>query len=131
VPEADVALPQDLERLIFECGGSRAVEGYLETCRRGGLYTPEELLLQDLRRGLYVSVVSSQRIENTIPSVYATHDYLMTPASALAYAGAMDYRAKTGATRPIVVLADRSPLREAASVAKALGMTESELKQKL
>lgn len=131
LPEADVSLPEDLERLIYECGGSREVEKYLAVCRRGGLYTPDDALLDKLRRGIYVSVVSSRRSMTTIPSVYQTHDYLLTPAAALAYAGAMDYRAKTGTTRYTVVLSDKSPLREAAAVAAALGIPETELKKKL
>ena len=131
IPEADITLPTDLERLIYECGGIPEVQRYLEACRQGRMYCPNDAILTKLRNGLYVSVVSSQRMETTIPSVYRTHNYLLSPYTALAYAGLLDYRAKTGETGYAVVLAERSPMNDAAAVAGAMGIPEEELKQYL
>lgn len=131
IPEADTALPNDLERLIYECGGVSEVERYLDVCRRGAMYCPSDVVLARLRKGMYVSVVSSQRIETTIPSVYRTHSYLMSPGTALAYAGLLDYRSKTGEIRHAIVLSDKSPVCDAETVAKTLGITANELKQNL
>lgn len=122
MPEADVALPADLERLIYESGGTGEVERYLDACRRGGMYCPNDAILSKIRKDLFVSVVSSGRIETTIPSVYKTHGYLMSPYSALTYAGLLDYRAKTGETRHAIVLAERSPACDAETVAGTLGI---------
>ena len=36
LPEADVAVPENLERLVYEAGGTDEVERYLASCRRGG-----------------------------------------------------------------------------------------------
>lgn len=128
-PEADVALPDDLERLIYECGGIPEVERYLAACRQGRMYCPSDAVLSKLRKGLFVSVVSSDRMENTIPGVYRTNNYLLSPCSALAYAGLLDYRAKTGETRHAIVLAEKSPICDAQTVAKYLGITVDELKR--
>ncbi len=131
VPEGDIVIPESLERLICECGGKREVLNYLLAAQTGGTYVPEEPVLSKLRDKLYVSVVSSQRIQRTIPGAYATHGYLHSPGSALAYAGLLDYRAKTGIMRPVVIFADRSPSLSKSIVAEAMGMTEEELESYL
>ena len=129
IPEADVTLPVDLERLIFECGGQKETERYLECTRTGKTYMVSDSLLKDLRSGLYVSVVSSSRVETAIPNVFKSHRYLMTPASALAYSGLLDYRAKTGITRTAVVLCDKSPICAAELLAKLMDCSEAEIKE--
>ncbi len=126
-PEADILLPENLECLISLSCGEREVQRYLEAREVGGVYAPEEELLKALRRGLQVCVVSGARMHNTIPNVYSTADYLLSPYSALAYAGLLDYRARAGESRWALVLADRSPERDADAVAAALGMGQREL----
>lgn len=128
LPEADAALPEQLERLIYEAGGTAEVERYLAACRRGGVYAPEDVVLAKLRQGLSVSVVSSRRIGETIPSVYRTHRYVLAPGSALAYAGLMDYRAKTGNTRHALILAEKSPVCDLDVTASAMGVSPETLK---
>lgn len=130
-PDADVILPAQLERLIYACGGSEEVMRYLDVCRRGGMYVPSDWVLPKLRDGLFVSVISSHRIESTIPAVYATHRYLLSPYSALAYAGLLDYRAKKGQLRHSVVLAERSPVCDAKVVCGTMGISEEQMKEML
>ena len=131
LPEADVAVPENLERLVYEAGGTDEVERYLEVCRRGGAYAPSDPVLAKMNRGLSVSVVSSSRIGQTISSVYRTHRYVLSPGSALSYAGLMDYRAKAGQARNALILAEKSPALDAAFTAAALRISESELKDLL
>ena len=127
VPEADVVLPVNLERLIFECGGIAEVERYLACCEKGSAYTASEAVLQRFREGLFVSVVSSDRVETTIPNVYKTHGYVLAPASSLAYSGLLDYRTKTGITSPAVVFCDSNPSCDMEAVAKAMDISVAEL----
>lgn len=129
LPEADVVVPPDLERLIAACGGPEEVDYFLECCRRGGMYCPEADVLSKLQEGMFASVVSSQRIPRIIRGAYDTHHYLLSPASALAYGGLLDYRGKTGNLRPALVLTDDSPVLSAPFVAEAAGITEEKLKQ--
>lgn len=129
--EADVTLPENLERLIHGCGGETEVERYLECCRRGGMYVPPDWMLHRLRDGIFVSVISSHRLESTIPGVYTTHGYLLSPYTALAYGGLLDYRARTGQLRHGLVLAEKSPVCDMETVSRCMGLTEGELKKRL
>jgi len=127
VAEADVSVPVNLERLISACGGVLEAERYMNCCRTGVAYTVSDAVLQKLRNGLYVSVVSSGRVETTIPNVYKTHRYVLSPASALAYCGLLDYRTKTGITRPAIVLCDQNPICDGQIVAEAMEIPVKEL----
>lgn len=131
VPEADIPIPAELERLIYSCGGRGEVERYLDCCRRGVSYYAEEKLLLALQKGNYVSVVSSSRMQDIIPGVLGTHGYLLSGGSALAYAGLLDYRAKKGALRPSLVISEKSPQLEAERLAGILGITAEQLKEQI
>ena len=123
-----MAVPEELERLIALRGGTRDVEDFLECCRQGKMYVPSDSLLGRMKEGLYVSVVSSVRLETTIPSVYRSHGYLMSSHTALAYGGLLDYRAQTGNTAAALVLSDNGPGKDAQNVCRCLGILEEELK---
>lgn len=129
VPEADITIPVNLERLISECGGPSETKRYLDCCQTGSSYFVSDGMLQQLRKGLYVSVISSNRVETTIPNVYNTHGYIMSPAAALAYSGLLDYRAKTGIARTAIVLCDKNPIYDGEIVAKAMEISMEELKR--
>lgn len=128
-PEADIVVPDGLERLVYGCGGYLEVQRFLEVCRRGGTYYPNEGVLAALRKGMYVGVVSQRRMRTTIPSVYGTNSYLLSPCGSLAYAGLLDYRARTGESRYALVLSEKSPACDLNTVADALGISPEELKQ--
>lgn len=127
LPAADIAVPDHLERLIRECGGAGETLRYLEIRRTGRNYYPSDLMLSRLRDGLCVSVVGSQRIRTTVPAVYKTYGKLISCATALCYAGAMDYRAKSGASGYTLVWSEESPLTEAETVAEILNIPEETL----
>ena len=127
IPEADAAVPEQLERLIFAAGGTNEVERYLDCCRRGGAYAPADPVLANMGKDFRVSVVSSSRISQTISSVYRTHNYVLSPGAALAYAGLMDARAKPGLHRNALILAEKSPALDAEVTAASLKIPESEL----
>lgn len=129
VPEADVIMPVNLERLIFDCGTIEETERYLSCIEAGSTYSVSDGMLQLLRRELFVSVVSSVRIETTIPNVYKTHNYILSPASALAYSGLLDYRAKTGITRNAIVICDQSPVCDAETVARVMDIPLAQLQK--
>lgn len=128
---ADVTVPESLERLIHACGGTEEVERYVNTVRKGGNYYVEDVFLQRLRKGLYVTVSSQNRMASTIPTVFGTHSYVLSPYGALAYAGLQDYRARTGESRTALLLEERSPLLDGETVSSALGITADVLKEYL
>lgn len=127
LPEADIAVAPELERLIYGCGGKEETERYLDCLRRGISYFPEGQMLSKLQEGNYVSVVSSHRIPDIITGVLGTHNYLLTPASALAYGGLLDYRAKKGILRTSLVICESSPALEAKRLSEILGLPEAQL----
>lgn len=120
-PEADICIPDSLERLIFACGGNAEAEHYVDRVRKGETYYPDDLILNKLRRGMYVSVVNTPRMMDIIPNAYTTHNYVLSPYSALAYGGLLDYRAVTGESRRSLILAEKSPAVDRDTVSKALG----------
>ena len=130
-PDADVVLPESLERLISAVAGQREVEKYLSCIRTGATYYADELVLRELRRGLYVAVVSQPRVRDTIPSVYGNIGYVLSPYDALSYAGLLDYRSKTGARRYALVMSEKAPICDLNMVADALHTTTAELKSYL
>ncbi len=103
MPSADVTVPTDLERLIYECGGLAETRRYLEAVRKGSVYLPGDSVLSKLRTGMDASVVSSHRLERVVSGVYQTHGRLLSPAAAMAYSGLLDHRAKTGSVNHCLV----------------------------
>lgn len=126
-----IPVPPKLELLLWACGGKDEAERFVTACRRGSIYTLAEPTLGKLRQDLFASVVSTNRVGETIPAVYRTHHYLLSRGTALAYAGLLNCRARTGSTGQAMVIAETSPALEADSTAPLLGMTERELKEQL
>lgn len=131
VPKADVTVPAGLERLIYGCAGTEEVEKYLAALRTGSTYYIDDGLLQRLRQGIYVTVTSEHRILSTIPTVYATHGRILSPYSALAFAGLQDYRARTGGNRIALILEETSPTLDLETVSRAMGVSAEVLMQHL
>ena len=127
VPEGDVTVPAGLERLIHARGGAEEVCRFADCLHSGKTYYAEDRFLQNLRQGIYVTVSSERRVLETIPTAYATHGCLLSAASALAYAGLQDYRARTGASRTALVMTEKSPRQDKSLVACAMGVDETEL----
>ena len=126
-PDADFALPRNLERLIYETLGMEENLRYLECCATGSIYTVNELQLEQLRSGMFAAVISDSRVESIIHSVCRTSNYIFSPYAALAYGSLLDYRAKTGESRNVLLLAERSPTCDVERVAEFLRTDTSEV----
>lgn len=130
-PDGDVAVPKDLERLIFETQGREEARRYCEICRLGKVYQLPEAGLEALRRGFFAAVVGRDRMESIIRSVWRGHAYVLGPYSALAYGALQDYRAAAGEGRLALLLAERGPLLDGETTARAMGMDVRELNELL
>lgn len=126
-PDADVVVPRNLERLVYETLGMEETQRFLACCYLGDQYDPEAEQLDQLRSGMFAAVISDSRVENVIHSVYRTSNYIFSPYSALAYASLLDYRAKTGESRNVLLLAERSPTCDVERVAEFLRVDTSEV----
>lgn len=130
-PDADFAVPPNLERLIHATLGHEEALRYWWSSTEGRNYLLSELDSATLSKGLFAAVVSMDRISNIIPRVYQTNRYILEPYSALAYGALSDYRARTGSVGTAVVLMERSPACKAAEVAEYMHITRVELLQLL
>lgn len=131
LPDADVVVPVSLERLIHGCGGYGETARYVDILRRGGIYRPNDVMLNRIRAGMDISVVGSKRTQEAIVNVYRSMGYLMGPYTAMQYAGLQDYRSRTGQTGVSLILAERSPACDAAALAEAVGIPEAALIKQL
>lgn len=130
-PECDRVLPRDLERLICACGGPLEVGKYLSACSSGSVYAPNDGILKPMREGVYISVVSEKRMLSAIPNLYRSGGYIAGSYTALCHSGLQDYRARTGESRPALVISERSPGCDQEIVAAAMGITVKELKNRM
>jgi len=127
----DCSLPRNLERLINLTLGDEEVIRFCEACQTGRTFATRPGTLELLRKGMYAYVVSRQRQNSLIPSVFRTGGMILAPESAQSYGGLLDYRAKTGESRPALLLAERSPVLDKTAVAAAMDISERELLRQL
>ena len=113
----------ELERLIY---GTLGIDEVIR-CLSGGVLTLQPEALNALRNGIFAAVVSRDRMESVIHSVYRTGSYILDQDAACGYGGLMDFRAKSGESRVALLLADNYPADLAQSIAPVLKMTEKEL----
>ena len=131
LPDADVAVPISLERLLHGCGGYAETYKYVDILRTGGIYRPNDVILNRLRYGMDISVVSSKRTQGAMVNVYRSNGYLMGPYTAMQYTGLQDYRSRSGEAGAALVLAERSPANDVTLLAASMGITEATLKKQL
>lgn len=128
-PLCDHAVPDGLERLVFETLGFETTLDYLETVRRGSTFYLEPDELQKLRDGLFAAVVSSRQMRAAVISLYSSYGYLPDPYTALCYGGIGPYRSKSGESRTALILSEESPRHHIGLLADILGTTTGELKK--
>lgn len=130
-PRGDIACPGCLERLIYDCFGTAEARRFSETMYAGGIYglMPEQAM--KLGKTMHTAVISDGRVESLISTVYQTGTYVLSPYSALAYGGLLDYRARTGSVRTAVIFTEESPICCKETVCKAMGISETELRERL
>ena len=126
-PDCDRDFPEDLERLLHECGGREEVFRFLQARELGRAYFPLEMTLELLKNNTYISVVGQSRMEATIPTIHKNHGYVFGPYSALCYAGLTDYRSATGNSGYCLIISDRGALRDDRYVAAQLGIAVTTL----
>ena len=127
----DEHLPENLERLIAATLGVEENQRFCEIVESGKLYSTRMGMLEPLRKGMYATVTSQDRVNAVISSVYRMANYVMGPQTALAFSGLQDYRAKTGGIRNAMILAERSPVTDIKNIASVLGMSEYHLREVL
>lgn len=100
---------REVERLVYATLGPGEAKRFADLSRQGGSYKLLDVESKALRSGMFASVISQERIDSVIPSVYRTNSYTLAQDSATGYAALMDYRAKTGSNRDALLLEDAAP----------------------
>lgn len=121
----------EIERLVYGTLGLQEAQKFAFTCAEGGVYSLRPDMAAQLRKGMFSAVVSANRMTAVIPNVYRTNSYILEPDAAVSYGALMDFRAKNGAGRCALLLADRNPRDNAAEVAAAMNITQAQLKELL
>lgn len=124
---SEYAFHPELERLIHLSLGREEALRFGQCCTGKSTYVLRPDMLSNLRKGLSVAVVSTDRVSALISSEYATSGYVLGPDAALAYGALIDYRARTGESRPAVILSDRCPICDSEFVSGTLRVTNEEL----
>lgn len=127
----DVANPSGLERLIFSALGFEETQKYVQCASRKGNYHIRPDMVKQICDGMFVSVVGKDRVNPMISSVYRSNNYILDPYTAVSYGGLQDYRAKTGESRPTLLLWEKNPMQFADMVANATGLTKAEIEKHL
>lgn len=100
LPEADITLPDGLERLTCSCGGEAEVQRYLAAMQLGADYVPQEETLTLLRQTLYAEVISRERIDATVLNARSE----LTRYDAACHAALQNHRARVRSNRPCLLL---------------------------
>lgn len=130
-PGCDYVVAKDLERLIFAILGMKETNAFLEVCKNRATYYLEPEQQQTLRKGMYVPVTGLRRLESAVSNLYQNYGYLPDPCTALCYSGILDYRSVTGESRKVLIISEESPGFSFEFLAKCLGLSPWELKNRM
>lgn len=131
LPHLDVALPAQLERLIFADQGIDGATEFSQRSADGKLYKVDADTLSRISDRFAVSVVSAQRVPSTIHRIYTTNAYVLDTYGALTFGALQDYRASSGDIRHTLLFSAYSPMVHRSAVAGALNIPEYKLSELL
>ena len=120
-------MPSAIEQLICLTFGYDETVKFLTTVNKRGVYTIRPDMLGAINKNLFVSVVGRERIGSLINSTYRSNQYILDPYTAVSLGSLQDYRAKTGESRPTVLLAEDTPIRYLPFVSEATGLSEKQI----
>lgn len=129
LPLLDVALPDQLERLIFAIKGMDGATEFVDISKQGRLYKIDKEDLTCLVDGFAVSVVSAQRVPSMIHKIYTTNTYVLDTYGALTFGALQDYRATSGDIRQTLLFSAYDPMVHRTAVAGALNIPEYKLSE--
>jgi len=129
--KCDIGRPEGLERLIRSACGLNQAQNYAFTCGEGGRFELSPERHKALSKGMYASVTSDIRLPRVMANVYSTNGYVLCPYGALVYSGLMDCRAAMGRSGHALMICESSPLQCEDAVTATLGISVSELHEKL
>ncbi len=131
LPMLDVAVPTNLERLIFATAGIPGATEFSSVSSSGKLYKVDKDMLLKLASGFAVSVVSAKRVGSLIHRIYTTNNYVLDSYGALTFGALQDHRASSGDIRQTLLFSAYSPMIHRTAVSDALNIPEFKLSEML
>ena len=118
-----------IERLLASALGESAVNTMVEKHNSNRSYTLSEEEHPQFKGGMFCAVIGKSRASSIINSIYRSNSYIIDPVAALSYSGLQDYRSKTGENRITLLLSETSPLKHAAEISNATGLSSESLQR--
>lgn len=128
-PLMDHPIPAGLESLLHQTLGIDEALRFTDRVSMKKSYKIPETESNPME-SFYASIVSTDRVEAVIRSIYRTEGYYMDPYTAFSCAGLQDMRAKTGESGFTLLISEKSPLLFADVVARSCGVTKESIIQK-
>lgn len=116
-----------VERLVQASFGFDAAREYCKKCDLKQTYIVNENFQDVLLSNIFCTVAGVKRSDSTINSIFRSNSYIVDPGTALCFGGLQDYRARTGANRLTLLLAERTPLDYTSQISGATGIPETKL----
>lgn len=107
--DADAGFLQEAERFLYLNLGLEEALRFGTCVDQKGLYQLSQEQAEELKSGLFCSVVSADRANQVLSGVFRTNAYSLSPDAGAAYGALMDYRAKSGSNHPALVLEHSAP----------------------
>lgn len=121
-PSMDILVSSNLERLLYHLTGDPArVAAWMKELNETGGYDAGENMLVRLANYFWAGCADDARTLATIKEVYDRYGYVLDTHTAVAWAVAEAYKAKTHSYRPMVIVSTASPYKFSRSVLEALG----------
>ena len=124
-PSMDILISSNLERLLALMeGAGESVANYMNELAAHGKYTVRPETAQKIAAEFACGFCDDEGTKQTIAKLFSEQDYLLDTHTAVAWNVAEEYRTKTGAERPLIVVSTASPFKFCQSVLEALGETK-------
>ncbi|MDO4743117.1 MAG: threonine synthase [bacterium] len=121
-PSMDILISSNLERLLFEMyeKDSAKVKDLMEQLSQHGKYTVDNSVLEKIQSVFFAGCCDDEQTLKTIKKYFDDDNYLCDTHTAVALNVYEQFVAKTGDTRPTVIVSTASPYKFSQSVLKAL-----------
>lgn len=120
-PAMDILVSSNLERLLFDVAGSKAVAAWMKDLAEKRRYQLDDLSLNRLQDSFNAAFADSKTTAQTIQETFQQNNYLLDPHTAVAVSVNKDFPSN----RQQLIVATASPFKFAETVLKALGKAAS------
>lgn len=99
------------ETFVYKMFGPEQVTEFVNACANKGLFhilDEQRIALADM---LFSVVISADRIESVVSSIYRSNHYDASVDAAISFSGLQDYRSATGVSKDTLILSKKRPGR--------------------